>query len=108
MNQEFIDIILGRRSIRKFTGDDIPDADIKPEDARLEIAGCAQDCSSLDGNTHVQVAFPVLAVGSGRRAIACLHGSDDLRMCDALYVDEVQLDIVTHREMHVVVRVIRD
>jgi len=29
MNQEFIDIILGRRSIRKFTGGDIPDADIE-------------------------------------------------------------------------------
>ena len=29
MTREFIDVILGRRSIRKFTGEDIPEADTK-------------------------------------------------------------------------------
>ena len=44
MSQEFIDIILSRRSIRKFTGEDIPDADIKTmlEAAMAAPSACNQ------------------------------------------------------------------
>lgn len=44
MSQEFNDIILGRRSIRKFTGDDIPDFDVKTmlEAAMAAPSACNQ------------------------------------------------------------------
>ncbi len=44
MSKEFIDIILSRRSIRKFTGEDIPEADVKTmlEAAMAAPSACNQ------------------------------------------------------------------